>query len=63
MISGPEDLLLNTFKNLDKSSAGMADLSNKSDSKPQAPKKPRRLQPQMPQLDQLFMNNFFCPLP
>ena len=43
IISGPQNLLLNFFKNLDKSSAGMADKSDESDLKPQAPKKPWRV--------------------
>ena len=31
------------FKNIDKSSAGMADKSDENDHEPQAPKKPRRV--------------------
>ena len=36
------ELTIKPFKNLDKSSAGMADKCNESNHKPQAPKKPRR---------------------
>ena len=42
MISCPQNLLLKNIKNLDKSSAGMADKSDESYRKPQATKKPRR---------------------